>query len=1178
MRVRCPSVPQNESHPAGALNRNALLQNLWSRPVVWLLALLLLSTAASPAARPPLETQIPYGSLPVYFEANRGQADVRFAFIARGQHHGVYLASAEAVVALARADGSETRLFRMNLVGANTRAAAAGQEPLPSTVNYFLGNDPSRWQTAVPTFGEVRFTSVYPGIDLVYHRSERQLEYDFIIAPGVDPRAIALRFDGPERIRVGAVGELILEAGEARVFQHRPVVHQTIAGVRREIAGRYELKDAHTAAFALGAYDTNHPLVIDPILSFATYLGGKQADKGWAIAVDGNGAAFIAGETLSVFKSVPASGFQTNFAGGNQNGGDAFVAKLNPAGTAFEFLTYLGGKGLDGAVAVAVDPSGNAYVAGYTVSGDFPITPGVLQPVLAGETVDRTPYKPADAFVSKISPTGSTLLYSTYLGGSSYDSALAIAVDAAGSALVTGYTETAASFRLTNRVCTTRCTNSICGATVCKTNAQTANAFELESTVTNIIRVTVTDGEPPVTNTVEEIVTTTLLSGRTLDPGFPVTNAAQPFFSGGTDAFVTKLNPDATALVYSTHLGGADDENGTGIAIDPAGNAYVTGWTASTDFPVSTNAFQIVRGADRDAFVTSFDPNGTFRYSTYLGGSSDDVGYRIAVDGSGSAYVTGAKRSTDFPSTPGAFNRGGVFKSADAAASWTSSGLGLTHTAVEALARTPAGELLAATPRGVFRSADGGANWSVSFGTLSLNGVHSLASDATATNLYAGTGKGLLLSTNGGATWFFESGGLGNRFVSALAHNGDTIFAGTRGSGIFRSTNNASSWRTSNNGLGNLYLNAFALHPMDASILYAATDGGVFRSTNGGANWRAANNGLTTKKTLAIVIDPAAPTTLYAGTTKGVFKSVNAGSNWIASSTGLGNSNVAALAITATTTATAPKGVNGLPQTPVPGTLYAGTTNGLFKSIDSGATWTANSTGLVPRFVKALLLDPANPAALYAGLRASNFFGGSNDVFLTKLLPDGSGLAYSLAFGGKKNDQGWGVAVDAMGRAFVAGSTDSTNFPVAGPTTSQQATNTGKNDAFLTQFDPDGAFMIYSIYLGGRGNDYAYAVAIDGAGTAFLTGRTDSSTFPVVSPIQPGIAGSPDVFIAKVISAVALRVARGPLPGFALEGAENMTGPWTSLPQPPQFKNGWNSVMLPSATPARFFRLKSVSP
>ena len=1159
--------------------------------------LLLLVPLLAPAAHPPVNPLPAFGQFPAYFEANRGQADARFQFIARGRHHGVYLAPNEAVLALADSATDETRFLSLSLLGANERAACEGQDRFPGSVNYFLGNNPAAWQSDVPTFAQVRFNAVYPGIDLIYHNNERQLEFDFIVAPGADPAAIALRFNGADRLRLGAQGEIILETAGAQILQHRPHLYQTIAGARHDIAGRYQLRDERTAIFVVGSYDTHHPLIIDPVISYSTFLGGSKGESGWAIAVDGAGSAYVAGETLSVFKDIPPSGFQTNFTGGNRHGGDAFVAKLNPAGTAFDYLTYLGGNKLDGAIGLAIDNAGNAYVAGYTDSADFPVTPGVLQPKIAGAKVPRTSAAPSDAFITKLNPSGTALVYSTYLGGDSFDSAISIAVDADGAAYVVGATESAALYRTTNRVCATLCTNSACGPTTCKTNITKSGEFYFASISTNFVRLTITGSNPPVTNLVEQIVMTTLLGVQTLNPGFPITNALQ-VFHGAThdspnDLFIAKINPDASALVYSTYLGGSGRDFGTGIAVDAAGNATVTGWTESLDFPVTPNAFQPLPGGRIDAFVSKLDPAGaSLIYSTYLGGSGNDVAFRVALDAAGCAYVTGAESSGDFPATPAGINHGGVFKSVDAGGSWQSSGAGLTHTLVEALALDPTNSsvLYAGTPRGVFRTSDAGMSWLLRVSGLHNTTVHSLAFNTAGTTLYAGTAGGVYTSTNAGSDWSFSAAGLSSRAVFALAvapGTPPTTLAGTRGSGVFRSTNDALSWKSANSGLRNLNVNALAVNPADAQIIYAATDGGVYKSTNNGVSWRGSSAGLITKRSQALAIDPLAPNTLYVGTVKGLFKSINAGMNWTRLPADFGYSNITALALTSMPgIEQRPFAQN--PPIPVLSMLYAGTTNGLFKSTDGGTTWTTNSSGLAPSYVKTLLLDPATPSTLYTGIRSVNTFGGSNDVFLTKFLPDGSGLAYSITFGGKKADQGWGVAVDASGRAFVTGSTDSANFPVVNPTTSQQSTNSGRTDVFLAEIDADGGTLLFSIYLGGKKRDLGYALALDAAGAVYITGRTESSGFPTNTAPQAELAGKNDAFILKVIPEVALRLDRGaghmivswpgPMPGFVLEGAETMNGPWSQVAQSPVFKSGRTSVTLPSASAARFFRLKSAAP
>jgi photosystem II stability/assembly factor-like uncharacterized protein len=963
------------------------------------------------------------------------------------------------------------------------------------------------------------------------------LEYDFIIAPGANPRAITLRFEGADRVELSAEGELILEAAGSRVFQHKPICYQSVAGSRREVAGHYELSD-NSVRFAIGHYETNLPLVIDPILSYSTYLGASRADSAWSIAVDSSGAAHVAGETLSVFKMPPLSGVQTNYGGGNDYAGDAFIAKLNAAGTGYDFLTYLGGKDLDGAVAIALDAAGNTYITGYTDSKDFPVTPGALSTTLPGKQIPRTTRPPSDAFVAKLNSTGSVLLYSTYLGGCCADTAVAIAVDGAGSAHVAGYTEST-NFPVA----------SVFGSTNCGLRVpQSVIVTNITPTSTNFVSI--------VTN-------------------LPTPCPLQSFLAGGRDAFVTKLTPDGSGLVYSTYFGGIANETSTGVAVDSAGNAYVTGWTDGVDFPVTTNVFQPqstpLRKFVKEGFVTKFDPLGVLLYSTYLGGAGDDTPARIAADAAGSAYVTGSESSSDFPSTPGAFNRGGVWKTVNAAGLWIQKSAGLAHSIIEALASEPGNPatLYAGTPRGVFRSDDAGDNWTLRNGFLGSDVARAFTFDPAApANVFAGTSFGVAFSTNRGGSWFYSLTGRDVRALRFPGNTADTLLAGTRGSGVYRTTNGAASWKSANSGLGNLNVNAFAVPPADAQTIYAATDGGVYKSTNSGAKWRSSNHGLKTTRSQAIALDPAAPETLYVGTSKGIYKTTDAATNWMLVGAGLSSSNVMALAVDPVATST----------------LYAGTTNGLFKSIDAGANWTTADLGLAPRYVRTLLIDSTSPATLYAGLRSSNTFGGSNDVFLTKFLPDGSGLVYSLVFGGKKADQGWGVAVDTAGRAFVVGSTDSTNFPIANPGM-LAVKNAGKVDAFLTEFDPSGATMLFSGLLGGKSRDFGYAIALDSAGAAYIAGRTESTDLPLAGPIQAELAGKPDAFVAKILDVVNLAVARdaervvvkwpGPLPGYALEAAEHLAGPWTPVSESVSFTDGWISVELPASSACRYFRLKA---
>jgi hypothetical protein len=504
-----------------------------------------------------------YGKLPLRFEANAGQTGGQVKFLSRGSGYTLFLTSSEAVLALKK------NTLRMQLLGADANAEATGVEKLPGTVNYFIGNDPKQWRTNVPTYGKVEYRNVYPGVDLVYYGNQQQLEYDLVVAPGVDPRVARLGLGGASRMQLDSGGDLALETSGGTLHFRKPVAYQRTANGKRAVDARYALRGADEITFEIGAYDHSQPLVIDPVLFYSTYLGGSGGENATAlpngnIAVDSAGNAYVTGYTQSTnFPTVDP--FQPS------NGGilNAFVTKVNPEGTAFVYSTYLGGKDQDMGGGIAIDSSGNAYVTGLTTSNNFPTTPGAFQFFKQSAGANSA------AFVTKLNSTGSALLYSTYLSGSSSDSGAGIAVDSSGRASVTGQ----------------------------------ANSTNFPTT-----------------------------------PGAP-----QPTLSGAPDAFVTTLAADGGSLVFSTYLGGSSIDAGVGIALDPSGNIYITGNTLSSNFPL-VSPLQPASGGGYDAFVAKFNPlTSTLVYSTYLGGSSTDFGYGIAVDSAGSAYVTGLTTSTNFP-------------------------------------------------------------------------------------------------------------------------------------------------------------------------------------------------------------------------------------------------------------------------------------------------------------------------------------------------------------------------------------------------------------------------------------------------------------------------------------------------------------------------------------------------
>ena len=522
-------------------------------------------------------------TLPLSFEANRGQVDGQVRYLARGPGYTVFLTDREAVLTLkARAADrgplasepgrerprlSSGAVLRIQPAGAGRHAAVQPLDQLPGVSNYFIGNDPARWRTGIPTYGKVKYDGIYPGVDLVYYGNQRQLEFDFIVAPGADPSTIGLAFQGIDDLEVGPQGDLVLKVKGGEVRMHKPSVYQAVEGQRQTIPGEYVVKGKNQVGFMVAAYDTGKPLVIDPTLSYSTYLGGASADVGNSIFVDGAGNAYVTGSTQSS-GAAPAGfpttvdAFQTTFGGTT----DAFVTKLSADGKTLVYSTYLGGADDDVGNSIVVDGAGNAYVTGSTKSSGaapagFPTTMDAYQTVYGGS---------GDAFVTKLNPGAlgvNDLVYSTYLGGASDDMGNSIFVDGAGNAYVTGSTQSS--------------------------------------------------GAAPA--------------------GFPTTAAAfQTTFGGTTDAFVTKLNGTGTALVYSSYLGGASDDMGNSIFVDGAGNAYVTGSTQSSGaapagFPTTVDAFQTIFGGTTDAFVAKIGPSGSSGPGTSVSDSGGGGGCFIAT-------------------------------------------------------------------------------------------------------------------------------------------------------------------------------------------------------------------------------------------------------------------------------------------------------------------------------------------------------------------------------------------------------------------------------------------------------------------------------------------------------------------------------------------------------------------
>ena len=479
----------------------------------------------------------------------------------------------------------------------------------------------------IPHFSSVRAAGILPGVDIVYHGSNRELEYDFVLSPGTNPASIRLQFDKTSAPTLGADGDLAIRLATGTLVQRRPIAWQEINGKRHYVECRYRLSSAGIVGFVVGPYDRTSSLLIDPILSYSTYLGGSANDEANGIAVDGSGNAVVVGSTSSL-------DFTASARARSADSSDAFAAKLNASGTALVYVTVFGGSQMDIASAVAVDADGNAYVAGQTESGDFP-------------SGSNPSYKAPDAFVMKLSTTGA-MIYSTQIGGAAYDAATAVAVNASGEAFITGiagdgFPVTASAYRSTFQ--------GSSEAFLTKLNASGGNAYS------TYIGGNSDDAGAAVALSVSGQV---YVAGTTSSSTFPTTGRQ---LQGGSDAFVTLLNignSGSAALVNSIVIGGTSNDQVAGLALDGDGNCYLAGRTVSADYPVTAGAYLIFNPVGylfSSGFVTKLSPDlATLRYSTYLGGTStsEDKVTSIAVTSAGIAHVAGLASSSSFPTTPGA--------------------------------------------------------------------------------------------------------------------------------------------------------------------------------------------------------------------------------------------------------------------------------------------------------------------------------------------------------------------------------------------------------------------------------------------------------------------------------------------------------------------------------------------
>jgi uncharacterized protein (TIGR03437 family) len=617
-----------------------------------------------------------FTKFPVSFALVNGQPD-RYAVRVPGYTFGIQ-ARENTLTFLGSKPGTGATL-RARFLGARQSARLHPSDRLPFPTSYFIGRSPSNWRTGTASYGKVSVDQLYRGIDLLYYGTSGQLEYDFLVHPGGDPSAIDFEILGATSIRVENNGELVLASGGREFRWKAPTIYQASSGGRVEVAGGFQLISGNQVRFRIGKYDRACDLIIDPVLSYESYLGSSGRDWSRAVATDASGNVYVTGLTAGTDLKTTAGAVQPAFGGklvGNNISGDAFVAKFTSAGV-LTYLTFLGGHLDDFGFSIAADSAGNAFVTGMTNSSDFPVTQAAYQTVYGGGGGNSC-QRAGDAFLTKLNPTGTQLVYSTYLGGRQDDFGSAVAVDATGNAYVTGFT-ISFDFPTTQGAYSTALSGrgGQTGRPSCDGMPwfNTGDAFvtKFNASGSQIIFSTYLGGKADDAALAIAVDSSqnVFVGGFTLSRDYPITPGAfqksyqgvdvQNFFFNTGDGFVTKLNSTGTALVYSTYLGGIGDDGVTGLALAPDETAWVTGSTSSSNFPVVGNAIQKHYGGylnlpfeveqlTGDAFATHLNASGTAAlYSTFLGGSQNDLGGSIRVDASGLVYVSGFTDSTDFP-------------------------------------------------------------------------------------------------------------------------------------------------------------------------------------------------------------------------------------------------------------------------------------------------------------------------------------------------------------------------------------------------------------------------------------------------------------------------------------------------------------------------------------------------
>jgi len=1000
-----------------------------------LLAFSLLSTIAALAANGQSPTRASAGEAarlhrasaqlleqPFHFEALPPSGAVE-RYSAAGPGYGMELTPAGVSVVLVHGQAGtgagaapEALQLKMTLLGANESATAEPLDKATSVSNYILGNDASAWRMGVAQYQRLRFTGIYPGIDVVYYGNGGRLEHDFVVQPGAAPARIQMRFP-QERPSIDSAGDLVLAQDGGGIRLLKPVAYQPAAKTpsqRDSVDVQYRIAANGDVSFALGNYDRTRPLVIDPVLSLSTYIGSFN-DVINGVALDAAGEIYVTGEAYAAFGLTTKNPVLTAGTGTY----NAFIAKLKADGSGLIFSTYIGGNKVDSANGIALDGNGNAYIAGKTSSTTFP-TMAAAQATLGVSSCYSSFVTCYNGFVTAIKADGSALIYSTYLGGSVNDQVNSIAADSSGDAYVTGSAQSP-SFPKLNAYQASfdgggTCSAGSCGdAFVTKLSPAGALVFStfLGNTGNNIGNGIALDGSNNI-----------YITGQ---GNYDFPQASKLLFNGSnlsvtSGAFITKMAANGASLVYSDVVPGG---KGTAIAVDSGGAAYVTGVTGgATTFPVTTGAYSSTK-SEIWAFKLLADGS-AFAYSTYIGGNNNasnlDASTAIAVDGSLNAWVTGFTETATFPTaSPIQSMVGGLFDiSADGGTTFSVSNSGLLGTPTAILLDPANPGTLLVSDGGLYISTNRGQTWTAVATTgLTSTSISSLQrSISSSTTLYAMTPSGLFRSLNNGVAWTLQAGtGLPSLVGTSLTvavdpANASLIYSSQASVGqpfVFSSSNGGSTWTSVSTGLpasGNISF--LIADPKNSGTVLAGIGTKVYRTTNGGASWTASSTTLPSQM-IALSLDPENPSTVYAGTVfSGYYVSTDGGNTFTA-----GNSQ---FSFYATGIIVDPSNSN---------TIYAIRTQApywaIYKSTNGGSTFTA--TPFVNSSPTLLTIDPAYNNYLYVPTTPTE------TAFVTQIKPDGSGLLFSTFLDGIGNSEFWGMALDSSGLPVLGGFTDATNFP-----------------------------------------------------------------------------------------------------------------------------------------------------